>query len=63
VAGLQWAGDSGRLPVVIEGIAQLHRPARPTCYTPDVEVTFLGGAVPVPEGAVFVLRETPADSP
>lgn len=48
---------------VIDGIAQLHRPRRPTCFTPDVDPTFLRQAAPVPEGLVFVLRGNPAGSP
>lgn len=48
---------------VLDGIAQLQRPRRPTCFTPDVEASFLRQAAPVPEGLVFVLRDDPAASP
>ncbi len=48
---------------VLDGIAQSHRPERPTAFTPDVVATFLRDASPVPEGLVFLLRGDPAASP
>ena len=47
---------------VIEGIAQLHRPQRPTAFTVDVQGKFFGRTTPLPEGLVYVLRDDPASS-
>jgi hypothetical protein len=47
---------------VIHRIAQTHRPARPTAYTPEVEPGFADAAVGVPEGLVSVLRDGPGEA-
>jgi hypothetical protein len=48
---------------VIEGIAQHHRPQRPTCFTPEEEGTFLKNCAPVPEGLFITLKDDAKDSP
>ena len=59
--------DAGRLErdyrSVIEEVAHAHRPVRPTAFTTDLAPNFARGIPPVPEGLVYVLRDSPADSP
>ncbi|MCA9754641.1 MAG: DUF2723 domain-containing protein [Candidatus Eisenbacteria bacterium] len=59
--------DSARLERafrgIIEGLAQEHRPARPTAFTTEINPFFTRNSAPIPEGLVFVLRDDPASSP
>jgi hypothetical protein len=52
-----------RYRAVIQGIAELHRPGRPTAATSDIDPLRLDGCVPVPEGLAYVYRENPVDTP
>jgi hypothetical protein len=48
---------------VIEELAHTHRPARATVFTTDLVPNFARGLAPIPEGLVYVLRDSPAASP
>ena len=57
-----FATIEGRYRAVIGGLAHLHRPARPTVLTPEIQLSDYEGTTSVPEGLVIHLFEDPAAS-